>query len=112
MNGSIMSVALTRELVVPAEHPSLAGHFPGNPIVPGVVLLDAVLAAIRTQQPGKLQSMSAVKFLQPVLPQQRIELRVEFIADAQGTLRARFQGLRDQSAVFEGTFVLATGAAT
>ena len=31
-------------LVVPTDHPCLAGHFPGNPIVPGVVILDFVVA--------------------------------------------------------------------
>ena len=27
------------------DHPALEGHFPGQPIVPAVVILDAVLAA-------------------------------------------------------------------
>ncbi|HMN44787.1 MAG TPA: hypothetical protein PKE27_09455 [Povalibacter sp.] len=106
-----MNDTLIGEIVVPADHPSLAGHFPGNPIVPGVVLLDAVLAAIRTQRPCMLLSMPTVKFLQPVLPQERIELRIEFTPDNEGTLRARFQGSRRQSPVFEGTFVLSCGAA-
>ena len=34
------------EVRVAADHPSLQGHFPGNPIVPGVVLLDTVIANV------------------------------------------------------------------
>jgi 3-hydroxyacyl-[acyl-carrier-protein] dehydratase len=31
---------------ISADHPSLPGHFPGTPIVPGVVILDEILAAL------------------------------------------------------------------
>ena len=34
------------QFVVAPDHPSLPGHFPGRPLVPGVVLLDRVLEAI------------------------------------------------------------------
>jgi len=34
-----------RTLQLPAQHPSYAGHFPGQPIVPGVLLLDAIVQA-------------------------------------------------------------------
>ena len=31
-------------LLIAADHPSLPGHFPGQPVVPGVVILDEVSA--------------------------------------------------------------------
>jgi 3-hydroxyacyl-[acyl-carrier-protein] dehydratase len=96
------------ELLVAADHPALSGHFPGNPMVPGVVLLDAVLAAIRERLPCVLRSMPHVKFLQPLPPGERVELRVELRDESgNGALRARFSALRDQIPVLEGTFLLA-----
>ncbi len=50
---------------IPAAHPCLPGHFPGRPIVPGVVLLEEVLACL----PPGLTLLSA-KFTAPVLPEQ------------------------------------------
>ena len=53
-----------------ADHPALPGHFPGQPIVPGVVLLDEVLACL---PPGA--RLVAVKFTAPVGPQTEVEVQ-------------------------------------
>lgn len=55
---------------VPRDHPAFAGHFPGRPIVPGVVLLDrAILFAEQLSgQPGSLWQVGNAKFLSPVGP--------------------------------------------
>lgn len=58
------------EWVVPVDHPAFPGHFPGRPIVPGVVLLDrAILFAesLLGKQVDRWQIGNA-KFLSPVGP--------------------------------------------
>jgi len=61
------------EFCIPAGHPSLPGHFPGCPVVPGVVLLDAAFALILAQQPGRwVAGVPTVKFTRPVRPGQRV----------------------------------------
>lgn len=61
------------EFCIPADHPSLPGHFPGRPVVPGVVLLDAAFALILAQRPGRsITGVPSVKFTQPVRPGQRV----------------------------------------
>lgn len=59
-------------LVIPADHPAYAGHFPGHPILPGVVLLDAALHALAVAlgwpaEPVRAQ-LKAAKFHSPVEP--------------------------------------------
>lgn len=57
------------QFVVPAAHPALPGHFPGRPVVPGVMLLDAALGLIVAARPGlRLAGLARVRFLAPVLP--------------------------------------------
>lgn len=60
---------LTAEFSIAANHPALPGHFPGRPIVPGVVTLDHVAQALLAQVPElELVGFPQVKFMRPVLP--------------------------------------------
>jgi 3-hydroxyacyl-[acyl-carrier-protein] dehydratase len=72
-------------LCVSADHPSLPGHFPGNPVVPGVVLLDAVAGALRRWSGHRVQGLPQVKFLLPLLPGQSAQIELSLIA--QGRVR-------------------------
>src|SRR5437588_12428262 len=56
--------------IIRADHPSLPGHFPGAPLVPGVVILDEVLEAlIEWRRNSKLTGIRTVKFLAPLKPE-------------------------------------------
>ena len=64
---------LVGEFRIAKDHPSLPGHFPGRPVVPGVVLLDAAFALILAQRPGRgVVGVPSVKFTQPVRPGQDV----------------------------------------
>lgn len=65
---------------VPSDHPAFAGHFPGRPIVPGVLLLDRLLAAV-----GRPCDIAQAKFLSPVGPGETVEF--SWAPQASGPLR-------------------------
>lgn len=94
-------------LYIPESHPALPGHFPGRPIVPGVVLLDQVVALAETwlHRPMRVASIRQVKFLAPLLPREEAiaelaldeaELRFTIKRGAelitQGALKVSFEG--------------------
>ncbi|MFT3790497.1 MAG: hydroxymyristoyl-ACP dehydratase [Rudaea sp.] len=62
---------------IDADHPALPGHFPGRPVVPGVVLLDRVAAAIEREFGARVTALPQVKFLAPLLPEQEAELHIK-----------------------------------
>ncbi len=66
---------LTGCFVVPHSHPALAGHFPGHPVVPGVLVLDEVLAVLCGDlgaHEAAAVAMPKVRFLKAVKPGQRV----------------------------------------
>lgn len=87
------------EQAIPADHPCLAGHFPGRPVVPGVLLLDHVVAALAAQRPGwQVRGIPNVKFLHPLLPEQSFTIslqgqapRLNFQVDSGGQRLAQGQ---------------------
>jgi len=68
---------------IAASHPALPGHFPGRPVVPGVVLLDRVAAAIERIRDARVCGFAQVKFRRPLLPGQAAELALEFSGSVQ-----------------------------
>lgn len=82
---------------IPATHPSLAGHFPGNPVVPGVVVLDAVAAALARRHGRRIVGFRQVKFIAPLLPEQEAGLELE-LADE----RLRFRVMRGSDLIANG----------
>jgi len=80
-----------------ADHPSLPGHFPGRPVVPGVVLLDRVAAALERWRGQGIAALAQVKFAAPLLPDEDAVLTL----DAAGT-RLRFR-------VMSGDVLIASG---
>jgi 3-hydroxymyristoyl/3-hydroxydecanoyl-(acyl carrier protein) dehydratase len=79
------------DLCVTASHPSLPGHFPGNPVVPGVVILDLVAENILARHPdSRIGGFPQVKFLSPLAPEtgfkltwtERSDGQIDFYCDA------------------------------
>lgn len=55
--------------VIATDHPALAGHFPGNPIVPGALILDEVLRALEECRGRiRLKRVVSLKFTAPLRP--------------------------------------------
>lgn len=63
---------------VPTDHPAFAGHFPGRPIVPGVLLLDEALrcAGKWLEKPVDRWTVAQAKFLSPVGPGETLHIRL------------------------------------
>jgi 3-hydroxyacyl-[acyl-carrier-protein] dehydratase len=87
MNHS--SPSLRHSFQVAPDHPALDGHFPGHPVVPGVVLLDQVMAVFsRTWGVAPPVQFGRVKFMGPVAPGLVMDLQAELatVQEAHGEI--------------------------
>ena len=74
-------------LPIPADHAAFDGHFPGAPVLPGVVLLDETIRAIELADGGEARCwrVGSVKFLRTVAPGETLAL--ERVRLASGAMR-------------------------
>ena len=86
----------------PLDHAGAKGHFPGNPIIPGAVLLSEVLLAIETDLGRSLENceVKSAKFIRPVRPGDRVS--IEYSGHGEDTIR--FSCSAGGKAVLTGTY--------
>ena len=106
-----------------SDDPMFAGHFPGNPLVPGVILTEAlaqtagIAAAAAYAEDARprflLSAIRGMKFFHAVRPQERIVLRAEKLAEVDDLLQFKAEALVNGKQVAAGQLVLsvASGAA-
>jgi predicted LPLAT superfamily acyltransferase/3-hydroxymyristoyl/3-hydroxydecanoyl-(acyl carrier protein) dehydratase len=72
-------VGARTSFTIDARHPALAGHFPGSPVLPGVVLLDETVRLVEQANGGGAVrwTVGAAKFLKPVQPGETLTLEHE-----------------------------------
>ena len=104
------------------DDPIFAGHFPGNPLVPGVILTEAlaqtagIVAASGYPEGSKplflLSAIRGMKFFRPVRPGERIILRAEKLGQMQDLLQFKVAALGADIVVADGQIVLNVAAST
>ncbi len=82
---------------VSIQHPALPGHFPGLPLVPGVVMLEMVADALRAWRGQRLARIAEAKFAAPLLPGE--DARVQ-LSESGG--RLRFESRRGDELLARG----------
>ena len=101
-------MSIERTLAIKKDHPALTGHFPGHPIVPGVLVLDEVIDTLKDRYGRELvvTALPAVKLSSPLKPEEVLQISIESEASetaaftcraggrliASGTIRFRVSG--------------------
>ena len=95
----------------PPDEPFFRGHFPSDPLVPGVILAEALAqtAGLAAGQPGRgfrLSAIKAMKFPAPVRPGELITLHARKVGAVGGLWQFEVRASVGERAVAEGVVVL------
>jgi 3-hydroxyacyl-[acyl-carrier-protein] dehydratase len=103
---------------VTMNEPFFVGHFPGKPVMPGVLILEALaqacaLLAVKSMGPDEdvnekityLMSIDGAKFRRPVVPGDRLELHVEVVKRKGAIWRQKGTAIVDGQTVAEADFL-------
>jgi 3-hydroxyacyl-[acyl-carrier-protein] dehydratase len=103
---------------VTMNEPFFVGHFPGKPVMPGVLILEALaqacgLLAMMSKGPDEdvkdkvtfLMSIDGAKFRRPVVPGDRLELHVEIVKRKGAIWRQKGAAIVDGQTVAEAEFM-------
>ncbi len=116
----VMEITVGQKLVayknVSFNEPFFAGHFPGHPVMPGVLILEALAQAAAllayksanfdaARQVVYLMSIDGAKFRKPVVPGDRLVLTCEVLRNKGDIWKQRGTATVDGAVVAEGEFL-------
>ena len=102
---------------VTANEQFFVGHFPGHPVMPGVLILEALaqcsaIMALKSMPPEKragkviyFMSIDGAKFRKPVVPGDRLELHCVMLRSKASLMKTRGEAKVDGQVVAEGEFM-------
>ena len=101
---------------VTVNEPHFNGHFPGHPVMPGVLILEALAQAAgllarksmtedATAKMPYLMGIDNARFRKPVVPGDRVELHVEVVKRKGDVWREKGQAIVDGAVVAEAEFM-------
>lgn len=96
---------LTTPLPFAMDHPVFAGHFPGHPIIPGVLLLDWTQIAIEAALGQPVHALTEAKFHNPATPADTLTLEFDI-----GAASVRFEIRSATRKIASGRFGLPAAA--
>ena len=94
---------------VPADSPWFEGHFPGEPILPGIAIVHTVEQAIlkdiqKNNERVVLDELRRIRFVQPVRPGEQLKITV-LREDTGGEILFSFKVINKENIVCSGLII-------